>query len=249
MLGFNHNLSEEQTSSTDSSEDNVDLILDPPTRFLSFSPCPFLSNECGDTDEAPDCNLRVSPKDPSESGYEPRITLRTRVSQISLTNSQKSVFDSYLKSYKDDFNHFISVVQDEIKPFRAFLIHCASEMKEHHFIRLLDFYYPSVKENEPTYRQNIYFRDKLLTFNRLCCGNSDINVSIYSKVFDPRLSPTLSSPTKRDKISQLFKEATIEFLKKNGWWEKFKTHPDQFVLSAQEWIKSELTPFSKKLDF
>ncbi len=150
--------------------------------------------------------------DPQLSGDATPALLVQYQSLRGLTDTQAQVLEEYfLRYYREGFSHFITTAPNEpvnLQPLRAFLIMCALSMPVDAFRAFFNHFYPIVPEFDATHKQNVYFRDLLLNFNRLCLERVDINQPLYANIFDPRLSPNkhLDSPTKKKLATSYFRK-------------------------------------------
>jgi|GEM_PF-6257357 len=158
--------------------------------------------------------------------------------QKGLIPTQRDLLEDYFnEQILANFQEFIKAAPDAFKPLRQLIVAYAPTMACASFEQFISNFYPAVLPDDRTSDQNIFFRELLISVNRLCNKKIDINHPLYQAVFDPRISPTKSnSPTKQNLVINFFtKEIKAHFA--------FPTH-DPFVIQALDWIEKNTTRFN-----
>ncbi|MGE3317920.1 MAG: hypothetical protein AB7I18_01380 [Candidatus Berkiella sp.] len=127
----------------------------------------------------------------------------------SLTPSQIDILQSYIDCYLNTtFQGFISAAPTypvDLRPLHRYILSQAYSLKTEIFAALLTKFYPPASPEDATFEQNTQLRAFLLTFNRICNEQADVNQPLFACVFDNKLSPKKNSPVKRKLVADFFK--------------------------------------------
>lgn len=140
-----------------------------------------------------------------------------------------------LQSYFDDqilanFQAFINTAPDALKALRQLIVAYAPHMPCDSFQLFIKQFYLEVEPTNITFKQNVFFRGLLISFNQLCNKQVDVDHPLYQTVFDPKISPTKSSsPTKQNLVASFFIKKIADHFAFPG--------NDPFVTRALDWIK------------
>lgn len=158
-----------------------------------------------------------------------------------LSSMQTEILKQYWElQFLPNFQSFIETAPAEpnLKFLRAHLIKLSLTTMPMHYEKVLLQFYPEVSSEARTYDQNVFLRELLTSFNKMCQGKLDTSHEFYRMVFDPRLSPSpLSSPTKKNLTAMFFRVKVTEFLAKENYSDE-ALETDPFVSEAMKYERS-----------
>lgn len=153
----------------------------------------------------------------------------------SLTPAQEEILYDYLdQNVAPNFEGFICAaptIPCDLRPLHYFILKQAYLLPSNTFIALLEKFYISPSQDSPQFEQNRHLRTFLISFNKLCNEETDVNLPLFATVFDSRLSPKKNSPAKRKLVADFFKAHIPEEVTNS-------TTSNCFVASANEWLNN-----------
>ena len=166
------------------------------------------------------------------------LTFQYVQTQKAFNATQEDTLQNYFNDQiLPNFEAFISCAPGALKALRQLIVAYTPHMPCDSFQHLIKQFYPEVDQNDKTWKQNVFFRELLISFNQLCNKQIDVNHPLYQTVFDPRISPTkASSPIKQNLVASFFTQQI----------EKHFAFPanDPFVTQAKEWIRVNTPRFN-----
>lgn len=170
---------------------------------------------------------------PQSENFLPQFT-----SQYKLTDMQETFLQEYFENtIKDSFKKFIDIAPQKplnLRPLHAYLIRTSLIVASALYEKFLEHYYPPVKPEHKAYQQNVYLRELLKSFNKLCKGEIDINHPFYAQIFDLRLtSKNIDSPTKRHIVSSFFKKKVMDLIRDQ------MDEEDECLIAAKDWLRQK----------
>jgi hypothetical protein len=175
----------------------------------------------------------------SETGAAP-LTYQFEGPEKGLTETQKLIIQGYFEEHIcDNFMQFIKVAPDSLKQLRRLIVAYAPILLCDSFEQFINRYYPVVPAADASSQQNLFFRQLLITFNRLCNNIIDIDHPLYAAIFDPRFSSTKSSsPSKKNLVTSFFKTKINEHFQ--------FSEDDEFISQALAWLKSNQARYNQQ---
>lgn len=154
---------------------------------------------------------------------------------LSLTPVQEEILYNYIDyNVTPNFEGFISAAPTapcDLRPLHYFILNQAYLLPSEIFMALLEKFYIPTSPNNPNFEQNQHLRTFLISFNKLCNEQMDVNLQLFATVFDSRLSPKKNSPAKRRLVADFLKAHIPAELTDN-------TTFNCFVASANEWLNN-----------